>query len=111
MAYEIGVIIGFIAVAAFFAYLIANTEEETIFGDIIRYIFTILIFLVLTISLNTAHVMATDNGASDAIKTTLKTSYVVSIWIFFIAVAYLTIMLGVSIYQNKRNRGESEEDE
>lgn len=111
MAYEIGVMIGFIAVAGFFTYMVANTEEETIFGDIIRYIFTISIFLMLTISLNAAHVMAADNGASEAIKTTLNTSYVVSIWIFFIAVTYLTVVLGVSIYQSKKNRMEEEEDE
>jgi Ca2+/Na+ antiporter len=111
MAYEIGIMLGFMAVMGFFLFLIYSTDEETVFGDIVRYIFTVLVFLILTITLNAAHVIATDNGASTAVKTTLKTGYVASIWIFFIAFAFFTVLLGISIYNRKATMVEEEESE
>lgn len=109
MALQIPIMFGMILVICIILYIINSSEEDNNFAKVFNYILTIAAFLLFIVTLNTASVLASESGLSSAVQTTLKTSYVVGVWIFLLAAVFMTINLIASIVSDKRRSDEDED--
>lgn len=110
MSFQISIILAMVFVVGLFAYIMHNSEEESIFSRIFNYLFSIGVFVMFIITLGTANALALDAGFSGAAQTTIRTSYIVGIWLSILSMVYLTINLAISIINYKKEMDEEEDE-
>lgn len=106
MSTELVVITVLISLIIFFVSL-AFTMQNVI----LKSFYSIVSMLVLIITLNTATVIATDNGSSAGLITLLSTSYQLGLWISFIVSVFIILGTISHFVVVNRERKKEEDDE
>ena len=106
MSFGLIAIISLIGLIVFFVSLASLVQ-----GVLLKSFYTIVSMLVLLITLNTATVIATDNGSSTSLVKLLSTSYQLGIWIFFIILVIMLLSLILHFLQNHKDNLLREEED